>query len=257
MPSKCGAEDSWESRSNQSILRDTNSEYSLEGLMLKLKLQYYGHLKWTANSLEKSLMLGKTEGRGWDGWTASLMQRTWTSGKLQEMVRDREVCHAVVHGVTKSQTQPDNWTTPSHRLRVGAGVTESFPGENILTWNLKDRKGPASGFPGGSDSKESTCSARDLGSIPGSEKSPGEGNDYPLQYSCLENSMERGVWRATVHGLQRVRHHWVANTSTFSMAHTATFNTSAPNYQFQNQFRPFNIPHVNKPWSQSLVYNLL
>ena len=55
------------------------------------------------------------------------------------------------------------------------------------------------GFPGGSDGKESTCNARDLGSVPGSGKSPGEGNGHPLQYSCLENSMVRGALQATVH----------------------------------------------------------
>ena len=57
------------------------------------------------------------------------------------------------------------------------------------------------GFPGGSDGKESACNTADLGSIPGSGISPGEGNGYPLQYSCLENSMDRGVWWATVHGV--------------------------------------------------------
>ena len=56
------------------------------------------------------------------------------------------------------------------------------------------------GFPGGSDGKESACNARDLGSIPGLGRSPGEGNGYPLQYSCLENHMDRGVWQVTVHG---------------------------------------------------------
>ena len=61
-------------------------------------------------------------------------------------------------------------------------------------------------MPGGSDGKESTCNAEDPGLIPGSEKSPGEGNGYPLQYSCLENSMDRGAWQATVHGSQRVGH---------------------------------------------------
>jgi len=70
-------------RSNQSILREINPDYSLEGLMLKLKLQYFGHQMQTDDSLEKSLMLGKMEGRrrgvrGWDGWMASLMQWTWT-----------------------------------------------------------------------------------------------------------------------------------------------------------------------------------
>ena len=70
-------------RSNQSILKEISPEYSLEGLMLKLKLQYFGHLMWRADSFEKPLMLGKIEGgrrrddRGWDGWMASLTQWTW------------------------------------------------------------------------------------------------------------------------------------------------------------------------------------
>ena len=62
------------------------------------------------------------------------------------------------------------------------------------------------GFPGGSDGKESACNAGDLGSIPGLGRSPGEGNCYPLQYFCLENPMDRGAWRATVHGVARVGH---------------------------------------------------
>ena len=71
-------------RSNQLIFKEINPEYSLKGLMLKLKLQYFDHLMWRADSLEKSLMLGKIEGRrrrgirGWDGWMTSLMQWTWT-----------------------------------------------------------------------------------------------------------------------------------------------------------------------------------
>ena len=59
------------------------------------------------------------------------------------------------------------------------------------------------GFPGGSDGKESTCNSGDLGSIPESGRSPGEGNGYPVQYSCLKNSMERRTWQATVHGVAR------------------------------------------------------
>ena len=67
------------------------------------------------------------------------------------------------------------------------------------------------GFPGGSDGKESACSVRELGSIPRTRRSTGKRNSYPLQYSCLENSMDRGAWWLQFMGLQRVRHYWEAN----------------------------------------------
>ena len=75
------------------------------------------------------------------------------------------------------------------------------------------------GFPGGSDSKESACSAGDPGSVPGSGRFPGEGNGNPLQYPSLENSMDGGAWQATVHGLQRVGHDWTTSLSLSTSIH--------------------------------------
>ena len=104
-------------RSNQSILKEINPEYPLEGLMLKLKLQYFGHLMQRANTLEKTLMLGKIE----DNWRRGHQRMRLLDGiidsmdtclsKLQEIGKDRGAWHTAVHGVAKSQTRLNGWTS--------------------------------------------------------------------------------------------------------------------------------------------------
>ena len=122
-------------RSNHSILKEINPEYSLKGLMLKLKLQYFGHLMQRTNSLEKNLMLGKIEGRRRRGW----QRISWLDGitdsmdmslsKLQEMVKNREAWCASAHGIVKSWTLFSDWTTTSYQN----------PGKPLPKWKREIR----------------------------------------------------------------------------------------------------------------------
>ena len=127
-------------RSNQLVLKKINPKNSLE--QLKLQLQHFSHVMQRADSLERTLILGKIQGK------------------------------------RRSQQQKIRWL-------------ESI--SNSMDMNLRKLR-EIWGFPGGSDGKESACNAGDPGLIPGSGRSPGEGNDSPLQYSCLEKFMDRGAW---------------------------------------------------------------
>ena len=155
---------------------------SLEGLMLRLKLQYFGHLMRTVDSLEKTLMLGGIGGRRRKGrqrriWLDGITNsRHMSLGELRELVIDREAWHAAIHGVAKSQTRLSDWTELSNHTG--------------LSWWLSG--------------KESTCQCRRHGFDPWVSKIPLE-KEMATCSNILawENLMDRGAWRATVHEIAK------------------------------------------------------
>ena len=182
-------------RSNHSILQEISPEYSLEGLMLKLKLQYFGHLMRRTDSLEKTLMLwrlkaGERDNRGWDDWTVSPMNWTWV------WISSRSWWWTGKPGVLQSmglQRVRHDWATKPNWLLMYLcslhmktslyfiWASQVALVENNPTANIGDR--------------------RDMGSIPGLGWSPGVEKGNPLQYSDLEDSMYKGAWWATEHGV--------------------------------------------------------
>ena len=129
-------------RSNQSILKEISPGSSLEGMMLKLKLQYFGHLMRRGDSLEKTLMLGglgaggEGDDRGWDGWMASPTRWMWVS-ELQELVTDREAWRAAIHGVTQSRTLLNDWTELNVKMQLNFSDTSSVP--STYTFQAQER----------------------------------------------------------------------------------------------------------------------
>ena len=148
--------------SNQAILKEINPEYSLEGLTLKLKFQYFGHLMWRANSLKKTLMLGKVDIRRRRGQQRMrrldgiIYSMDMSLSKLREIVKDREAWYTVGHGVAKSRTQRSNWTATTATITFNA----VGPEPSALTQE-REPKGATNSFgycllAGGSEGSHST-----------------------------------------------------------------------------------------------------
>ena len=222
------------SRSNQSILKEINPEYSLEGMMLKLKLQYLGYLMQRANSLEKTLMLGKIEGRrrrvnsGWDSWMASLIQGTWVwtssrrwwrkrkCGMLQSMGSQR-VRHDWVNEQQQHASIAQNFIQVWRNLSLSSlpsmissvlqySIASFFLSPHYKLWICSPPHAHL-GIPGGSMVKNPPAYPGDM-----ETRAQSPGQEGPLEKemtthsSCLENSTDIGDWNLLSWNRKRVRH---------------------------------------------------